>query len=591
MRGMPLDLGLFGNGTIAMLVDAHARVVWGCLPHPAGDPVFAALLEPRAEGGYLETTVDGDRPVSQRYLGHTPILVTTVADADGAEVEITDFAPRFQRFDRLYHPVMWIRRLRPLRGRPRVTIRARPLSRWGEGRPMRTGGSNHLRWIFDDFTLRLTTDVPVAVIEHELPFTLDREVWLVFGPDETLTDGVDAFAGDALRRTERHWLAWTRALSIPLEWQEAVLRAAITLKLCQYEGTGAILAAVTTSVPEAPGTARNWDYRFCWLRDAAFVVRALNQLGATASMEQFLHYIYTVAAGGSDLQPVYGIHFERELTEREVPTLAGYQGMGPVRAGNDAWRQRQHDVYGSVILASTHLFFDQRLAPSATATFEALETLGQAAYRLHQEPDAGLWEFRDRSGVHTYSSVMCWAACDRLARIAAAIGRGGSGARWAGRASEIRTRVLERAFDPARGAFMETWGGDRLDASALVLPELGFLPADDPRFLSTLAAIEGTLRRGRHVFRYVDPDDFGAPSTAFNLATFWYINALAQVGRRAEARELFEEMLRRRTSLGLLSEDLDPETGQLWGNVPQTYSLVGLIQCAVRLSASWETAS
>jgi GH15 family glucan-1,4-alpha-glucosidase len=588
-----LDLGLIGNGTVSALVDATGRVVWGCLPHLAGDPAFCSLLEPNEhDGGYLAVEIEGMVSSSQEYLGNTPVLVTTLESDDGSAVEITDFAPRFKRWDRLYHPVMLVRRLRPLRGNPRLHIRARPLRDWGAAVPETTSGSNHLRWLLHDHTLRLTTNVAVPYVQRELPLVLDREVSLIFGPDETLTTSVEAFTADSLERTIEHWTSWSRSLSIPFEWQDAVIRAAITLKLCQYEATGAIIAAMTTSIPEAADTGRNWDYRFCWLRDAAFVVRALNQLGATSSMENFLTYIYTLASGIDDLQPVYGIHFEQDLAEREVPSLSGYRAMGPVRDGNLAWMQRQNDVYGSVVLASTHLFFDQRLTtPGGPDTYEQLERAGDVAYRVYSEPDAGLWEFRGRQGVHTYSSVMCWVACDRLSRIAARGNLHDRATHWRARADEIRERILHEAFDSERNSFMETWGGTRYDASTLVLPDLGFIAADDPRFLGTLDAVEKNLRHGDHVFRYVDEDDFGTPHTAFNLATFWYIDALARVGRRAEARELFESMLAHRNSLGLMSEDLDTRSGEAWGNFPQTYSMVGIIHSAMRLSQPWESAS
>ena len=588
-----LELGVIGNGTVSALIDPQGRYTWGCLPHLAGDPAFCSLLSPTVhDAGYFTVELDGQTSSEQHYIGNTPVLVTRLHSADGSAVEITDFAPRFHQWDRLYHPVMFIRRLRPLQGSPRVTLRMRPLRDWGASSPERTTGSNHVRWLLRDHTLRVTSDVAVPYIERELPMVLDRQVSLILGPDETLTTSIDAFASDCLERTIDHWTAWSRSLSIPFEWQSEVIRAAITLKLCQYEGTGAIIAAMTTSIPEAPDSTRNWDYRFCWLRDAAFVVRALNSLGATTSMEQFLTYIVTLASATQDLQPVYGIHFERELTEREVPTLSGYRGMGPVRDGNLAWLQRQNDVYGSVVLASTHLFFDQRLtSPAGPDTLAHLERAGELAYQVHAQPDAGLWEFRGRQGIHTYSSVMCWVACDRLARIAARMGSPESSAVWRARADEVRQRTLENAYDPGRGAFMETWGGTRLDASTLVLPDLGFIAADDPRFLGTVAAIEQQLRRGDTVFRYVDEDDFGKPSTSFNLATFWYIDALARLGRRDEAREIFERMLQRRNSLGLMSEDCDTSTGEPWGNFPQTYSMVGIINAAVRLSAPWESAS
>lgn len=585
-----LDLALIGNGTVAALVDHRGRYVWGCLPSMAGDPTFCSLLEPtHADHGFFEVDLEGLTAAHQHYVENTAVLVTVLESADGSALELVDFAPRFRRWDRLYHPVMFVRRMRPLRGAPRVHIRVRPLRDWAAGIPEHTSGSNHVRWVLRDTTLRLTTDVKIPFVEHELPFTVDREVSFVLGPDETLTTSVDAFAREAYDRTTDFWTSWSRSLSIPFEWQEAVIRAAITLKLCQYEGTGAIVAAVTTSIPEAPHTSRNWDYRFCWLRDAAFVVRALNQLGATQSMEDYLTYIYTVASSDEALQPVYGVHFESALTEEEQPHLLGYRGQGPVRSGNDAWQQRQNDVYGSIVLASTHLFFDRRLfVPDPDTVYSRLERLGNAAYRLYAEPDAGLWEFRGRQGVHTYSSVMCWVACDRLARIAARLGKSSREAHWRERADELRERILAEAWNPERGAFMETWGGDRIDASTLTLADLGFVDADDPRFLGTLAAVEQSLRRGDYVFRYADADDFGEPMTSFNLCTFWYIDALVRVGRREEARQLFENMLERRNALGLMSEDMDPATGELWGNLPQTYSMVGIISAARRLSEPWE---
>ncbi len=589
----PLDLAVIGNGTVGMLVDRRGRYVWGCLPHLAADPSFCELLQPTTEGhGVCSVDLEGFVSSEQHYLPNTAVLVTTLYAEDGSSVEITDFSPRFRRWDRLYHPVMFVRRIRPMAGVPRVTLRVRPLADWGARIPDRTSGSHHIRWVLKDTTLRLTTDTRVPFVERELPLVLDRPVNMILGPDESLTTSAEAFVLEAYDRTVDYWQSWSRSLSIPFEWQDAVIRAAITLKLCQYEGTGAIVAALTTSIPEAPNSERNWDYRYCWLRDAAFVVRTLNQLGATKSMEDFLGYIYTLASGLEGMQPVYGIHFERVLAEEVEPHLRGYQGHGPVRSGNLAYLQRQHDVYGSVVLASTHLFFDQRLTtPGDSGAYEQLERAGDLAYSVYDQPDAGLWEFRGREGVHTYSSVMCWVAADRLAKIAQQLGRTERVTHWRARADEMRERILQEAYDPEQGAFMETWGGSRLDASTLVLADLGFVGADDDRFLGTLAAVEKHLRRGNYVFRYIDADDFGEPHTSFNLCTFWYLDALARVGRTDEARELFEHILARRNHLGLMSEDLDPETGEQWGNFPQTYSMLGIIQIAMRLSEPWELAT
>jgi glycosyl hydrolase family 15/trehalase-like protein len=588
-----LDLGVIGNGSFGALVDAQARVVWSCLPAFDGDPAFCALLSPRDhDGGDYAIELEDYSHSEQAYLHNTAILRTVLHDHQGGGVEIIDFAPRWREHERFYRPVMLVRRVTPLSGNPRIRVRARPLADWGARLPESTWGSNHVRWVLPDFTLRLTTDVPVRFVREETPFVLAHPVHLVLGADESLARGVAGFVREAQERTTGYWREWVRYLSIPLDWQEAVIRSAITLKLCQYEDSGAIIAAMTTSIPEAPDTPRNWDYRYCWLRDAAFVVRALNRLGATRSMEEFLRYIFNIATSDGSLQPLYGINFEEQLHEYEVESLAGYRGMGPVRRGNLAWVQKQHDVYGSVVLASTQLFFDQRLAdPGDIDAFARLEPLGERAFALHDVPDAGLWEFRGRAEVHTYTSVMCWAACDRLAKIAGRLELESRQAYWRGRADAIHARVIEQSWNGTLGHFTDTFGGERLDASLLLLADLGFVQPDDPRFIGTVEAIGRDLKRGDALFRYVAPDDFGSPETSFTICTFWYIDALAAIGRKDEARELFERILARRNPLGLLSEDLAFDGGEAWGNFPQTYSHVGLIIAAMRLSRSWQEAS
>jgi len=587
-----LDLGIIGNGSIAALVDGAARIVWGCVPAFDGDPAFCALLSPTigASGDYAIELQDCVA-TEQRYLPNTAVLRTVLRDANGGAIEITDFAPRWRHHERFFRPVMLMRRLRRLSGSPRIRVLMRPLADYGARIPDITWGSNHVRYLLSGYTLRLTSDVPVRMIRDALPFVLDRDVHLVLGPDETLTEAVGPYVRLAEERTIDYWREWTRYLSIPLEWQDAVIRSAITLKLCQYEDTGAIVAAITTSIPEAPHTVRNWDYRYCWLRDAAFVVRALNRLGATRTMEDYLRYLANLATFESgSLQPLYGIGFETELTEEEVPSLAGYRGMGPVRRGNLAWLQKQHDVYGSVVLAATQLFFDQRLdTPGDAATFARLEPVGERAFELYDHPDAGLWEFRGRAETHTYSAVMCWAACDRLAKIATYLRLPERAAYWQGRAAQMHARIMDASLDRERGHFVDVFGGHRLDASLLLLADLGFVAADDPRFIATVEAIGRELKRGDALFRYTAPDDFGVPETSFTICTFWYIDALAAIGRKEEARGMFERLLAKRNPLGLLSEDLSFE-GEPWGNFPQTYSHVGLIIAAMRLSRPWRDA-
>lgn len=574
-------------------MDSRGRVVWACVPRFDGDPVFCSLLQDDERGGFYEVEIADFDHAEQKYRRNSAVVETCLFDRHGNSLKLIDFVPRYKQYGRIFRPINLVRLIQPLSGSPRITIRLRPRCDYGRRKAEQTRGSNHIRYVMPDTTLRLTTDAPVTYVSEEVTFILERPLTLVLGPDESLTGPVTESGREFFERTDDYWREWCRYLSLPFEWQEAVIRAAITLKLCSFEESGAIIAAVTTSVPEAPQSGRNWDYRYCWLRDSYFVVHALNRLGVTRTMEGFLGYISNIVAAAEDgyLQPVYGIAFEKQLKERELDSLDGYRGMGPVRTGNNAYTQVQNDAYGSVVLACTQSFFDQRLSQLGDINlFHHLERLGEQAVARWDQPDSGLWELRTRERVHTFSSAMCWAACDRLARIARALGLAERQEIWRRHADRIRAEVLARAWNAEINSFTESFGGNDLDASLLLLPELGMLSASDPRVAGTLAQVEQRLKRGNHVIRYHASDDFGEPETTFNVCTFWYVDALAAAGRRDEARELFEYMLTRRNPVGLLSEDLDPATGELWGNFPQTYSMVGLINSAMRLSKPWEEA-
>jgi GH15 family glucan-1,4-alpha-glucosidase len=588
-----LDLALIGNGAIGALVDARANIIWGCFPRFDGDPVFCSLLKNTDDYGFFAVDLEDCERIEQHYLENTAILLTRLYDRQGGAVEVTDFAPRFGQYGRLFRPMMLVRRIRRLCGSPRLILRLRPACDDGAARPAVTQGSNHIRYVAPRLTLRLTTDASLTAIQQETPFFLEDTVTLLLGADESVHEAPGEVGRRFFEETAQYWREWVRILAIPYEWQEAVIRASITLKLNAYDDTGAIVAAMSSSIPEAAGSGRNWDYRYCWLRDGYFVVNALNRLGATRTMERYLGYIVNIAAnaGGGPLQPVYGIDGRAELGEREVPALAGYRGMGPVRIGNLAYRQVQHDVYGSAILAATHIFFDQRLTRRGDeALFRRLEALGEQATRCYDQPDAGLWELRGSARVHTFSAVMCWAACDRLARIAAQLGLPDRASYWREHARRIHATICLRAWSERRGAFVSTFEGEAMDASLLLLAEVGFLDAADPRFAATVRAVETDLRRGDFIFRYVEKDDFGEPENAFLVCTFWYVNALAALGRRDEARTLFEKLLASRNRHGLLAEHIDTRTGEQWGNFAQTYSMVGLINAAIRLSKRWDQA-
>lgn len=591
-----LNLALLGNSRIAVLADPTARIVWGCLPRFDGDAVFCALLAGVArepEQGFWAVELAELSAYSQSYVPNTPVLVTRLVDRHGGVVEITDLAPRFEQYGRMFCPVMLVRRVKRVAGHPRLRVRLRPAQGWGSGPAQVTQGSHHLRYVMPEGVLRLTTDASITAVQQEQWFLLHDEVNLILGPDETVTDRVSFIAERFERETRRYWQDWVRNLTIPFEWQDAVIRAAITLKLNTFEDTGAVIAAVTTSIPEAAGTQRNWDYRYCWLRDAYFVINALNRLGATRTMERYLSYILNLTAGTpeGELKPLYRIDGRSDLDESVIPWLPGYRDMAPVRVGNQAHVQVQNDVYGAAVLASTHAFFDRRLLRTGDRDlFGRMEIWGGQARQRYALPDAGPWELRGANHVHTFSSVMCWVACDRLARIAARLGLAERAAHWHAIAAPMREAILRRAWNARRGSFVSTFDGDTVDASLLLLAELRLVTPDDPRFQATVDRIGRELMVGDFVFRYRHADDFGAPDNAFLVCTFWYIDALAAMGRRARARELFEHLLMCRNSHGLLSEHIDPGTGELWGNFVQTYSMVGLINSAVRLSIPWEEA-
>ena len=590
------DLALWpiGKCQVSALIDSAGGLVWGCAPRVDGDPLFCSLLEPKAGGGLGEWRISLESQVSveQNYLRNTPILATRLTDADGGAAEIFDFCPRFERSGRTYRPVAFVRIVRPLAGAPRLMVALDPATGWGTAAAERTSGSNHIRYLLKPQPLRLTTDAPVGHLLEGRAFRLERAHHFFLGPDEPFTGNVGHVLASMLHETADEWRAWVRGLAIPLEWQGIVIRAAITLKLCQHEETGAIVAALTTSIPEAPDSGRNWDYRYCWIRDAYYTVQALNRLGALDVLENYLSYLRNIvdASQGGNIQPLYGVGGETMLDERIVDSLAGYRAMGPVRVGNAAYGQVQHDAYGQIILSNVQAFFDERLFRKATeADFAALERVGERAWAMHDQPDAGLWEFRTKASVHTYSAVMSWAACDRLANAADILGLDDKVALWRERAEAIRDRVEHAAWNEAGKRFAASFGGDDIDASLLQLVDMRFLEPRDPRFLATFEAVEKALRRGDHMLRYSAEDDFGLPETAFNFCTFWLIEALHLAGREEEARALYESMVRRLTPAGLLSEDSDLETGELWGNYPQTYSLVGLINCAVLLSRPWSS--
>ncbi len=579
------DLAIVGNCQYSALIDRRARVVWLCWPRFDSSPVFAKLLDERG-GAFAIGSPDPHTRVDQSYLQNTNILRTEFKNGEG-RFEVIDFAPRFMQSQRSFHPAMLVRIVRPLEGKPKIGVEIFPTYDYGRVEPRAHWGSHHIEYEGLPGSLRLTTTAPFTYIEEKSPFALTRPQYFVLAwgaPFEApIAETCEAF----YESTKRYWESWVKHCTIPPIYQEAVIRSALVLKLHQYEDTGAIIAATTTSIPEAPGTARTWDYRYCWLRDTYFTLSALQYLGQFEEMEAFSDYLRNI--GESDagrLQPLYGIGGKGALPESTLEHLAGYRGHGPVRVGNDAYAHIQNDIYGEVILALSPLFLDRRFV------FENLDPprellsrlLAHIAVRL-EEPDAGVWEFRDRSRLHTFTLLMHWLGAKTAARI-------GEAWRWedlAQRARSVQARaahILDTAcWSPSLGCYVQAAGTEDLDASLFMMINSGFLSRASPRAESHLSALHRVLSAENGlIYRYVHRDDFGRSPSTFTICGFWYIEALARLGHLDRAKALFEQYLGYANPAFLFGEDLDPVTLEQWGNFPQTYSHVGLVNAAFKIA-------
>ncbi len=579
------ELGVVGNCQFSALVSRTGAVVWCCLPRFDSEPVFGALLDP--EGGEFAVTSASGAPGSQRYLENTNVLETTFTSDEGS-FRVLDFAPRFVLYDRIFRPTQLVRIVEPLSGTPRVRVRCRPRLGWSKADPVELQGSNHLRYEGFASPLRLTTDVPLSYLNGAaFALTERRHMVLSWGPpvEESLAPICERF----LRETVRYWQRWIKHCSIPSSFQREVVRSALALKLHCFEDTGAIVASMTTSIPEAPGTGRTWDYRYCWLRDSYYALEAFRLLGHFEEREHFVQYLLNVVGGTPDLRlsPLYRVDGRSDLEERILPNWAGYGGEGPVRVGNAAAYQPQNDVFGEMVRALAPIFLDERFsAERSPAALQLLERLARKAIAVAGTPDAGIWEYRGDWKPQTFSNVMCWAGADRMARIAAR-NAPALEAEFASAADRIRDEILANAWGAERGSFVTAYGSSELDASLLQIVGSRLLPRTDPRLVTTIDAIRKELTRDGWLFRYRLDDGFGAPAVAFIICTFWLIEALAHVGCNDEARELLERVVPMLSPLGLLSEDYDAASLRMWGNFPQAYSHVGLIHAAFAASPRW----
>ncbi len=580
-----VKLALIGNCSYQALVDDQARIVWLCWPRFDSSPVFGALLDEERGGVFSVQPKTPDFETQQEYVPNTNIVRTRFTSPKGV-FEVTDFAPRFLQYERHFKPNVLVRRIRRISGEPLVRVRCHPTYDYGRIQPEVVLASNHLEWKIPGQDLRLTTNVPLNYIIEERPFLLENDTWIVMTWGTPFEAPLIETASAFLDGTRRYWERWVKHTALPGRFQKEVVRSALALKLHQYQDTGAITAATTTSLPEFPGSGRNWDYRFCWLRDAYFTLRALRRLGHFDEMEAFVNFLKNIASQHDRLQPVYGISGEVEIHERIMEHLSGHGGSGPVRSGNDAYRQVQYDAYGEMVAAIAPFLldfrFEEHLTPNAVRLVKRL--LNHISDFMH-DPDAGIWEIRDDNRVHTFSLLFHWVggmvgrrigehiADDELLRSAIDV------------TERAKAMLEEKCWLPDQGFYADSTGSQNPDAAMLMMINLGYLPKGHPRAESHLRQLQQRLQiKGHLMHRYRHHDGIGDTHATFTVCGFWLVEALARLGFTEEAEAAFEKMLKYANHVGLFSEDIHPESGLQLGNFPQTYSHVGVINSAFAIS-------
>lgn len=578
-----LNHGLIGNGSLLALVSPTSAIEWLCLPRFDGPSVFGRLLDADSGGVFRILSRGAEVLGEMGYLPNTNILCTRFS-RDDAHWELIDFAPRLPKGWGEEAPIHLVRLLRPLAGHIRLTLDFDPRLDYGRG-------STRILPLHDGLEIRgtggplfLQTNLPLSYVAGKREFTLDGPVFLSlsYGTAQSMTL---PRVLQELELTTEGWHRWAKTCGLPLFKPDMVLRSALCLKLHAYEDTGAIIASATTSIPEAMDTERTWDYRYCWLRDAAFVVEALRRLGHLREGERFLRYLRNVAEAGP-LQPLYGIDGDPSAPEQILGHLAGFGGQGPVRIGNAAVGQRQHDLMGELVLCLETLLRDPRLVHGEDDLrfFPLVRRLVEKAIDRAPKPDTSIWEFRSLLRNYTFSRAMCWVAIRRGAEIARRFHESALASAWESIAEREKEIILERGYNADLGYFTQTLDGVSPDASLLLLPTLGLLDPRDPRFLATLDHYGTCLTERGLMMRYRSEDDFGVPTSAFTICSFWWAEALALAGRLEEAVEVFERLCAFANPVGLFSEDIDPATGRLLGNFPQAYTHVGLINAAITIS-------
>lgn len=581
-KAVEMHYGIIGNCKTAALVHKSGRIEWCCLPKFDSPSVFASILDP--EGGYFEVRLSGTHSVRQNYIPKTNILYTEFDDGQNAFATI-DFMPRYREGTIFKKPLEIHRFLKPLRGQPTIRISFKPRLNYAQKetkvklRPNSITASNGLESIY------LYSSLSLISLMEGTSLSLQEENYLLLTYHEKLELPDLSYVREMFEKTKKYWEGWSGHCRLPSLFSDEVLRSALTLKLLTYEETGALIAAATTSLPEVLGNERNWDYRYCWLRDSSLVLEALKSMGHFEEARGFIHFLLRIfESKQTKVQILYGIGGRSNLEEKILPHLRGYKDSGPVRIGNNAWHTRQNDIFGEILNTIYLYYFHHQIEKMPEEVWSLVKFLVHTIAQDWFTPDAGIWEIRHRKEHFTFSKVLSWVALDRGIKIAEKIGKHYAVENWRPFALEIRKDIESKGWNEEIGSFTQVYGSADVDASLLLMEHYGFLTSQDPRWIGTVKQCEKQLMQNGYVFRYKNEDDFGKPKNAFIVAAFWMVNALYSIGESKKALKLFEGTLAKANHLGLFSEDFDVKTGELLGNFPQAYSHMALINTVNMLS-------
>ncbi len=576
------NFGVIGNCSYLAYIDINANVNWLCLPKFDSSFLFGSLLDKKKGGEFSIMPNNKLYKSRQYYLKNTNILVTEFEIPEG-KFRVVDFAPRFSQYDRYFKPLMLFRKIELIEGDPYIIVRCNPVDNYGKAVPEIVMGSNHIRYLNLSSQVRLTTDIPLNYILGQKAFLLNETHYMVFSYGVPLEAPLVETSEQFLNKTFNYWINWVKSTSIPYIYQDEVIRSALVLKLHQYEDTGAVIASGSTSLPEIDKAHRNWDYRYCWMRDTYYTLNAFNNIGHFEELEKYFDFIQNlILSEKQQIKPLYTITGE-QVPDEKVLLLDGYLKNKPVRIGNNATYQTQNDVYGQILISLLPLFIDKRLNyidmhKSKFITEWLLDRIDENM----DLPDSGPWEFGSTNQYHCYTYLFHWAGCMAADKIGITINK--KEITEKAKSLILRSKkYIEKCYNPDKGAYMQSVGNPNMDAGNLQLITMNYLNPNGGRAMKHLKALERDLFKDPSVFLRYRQDDLGSSRNSFIICGFWYAEALAAIGMIDKAFSVIETLNKSTNHLGLFSEDADENFGQ-WGNFPQTYSHVGLVNAVYRLS-------